>query len=59
MILLCRFKDLVLLKNKLYTSGIITNFNLSVIVKQERKSGPKRPRKGRKSDEHNYDFKLS
>ena len=42
-----------------YTAGIMTNLHSSVIVKQERKSGPMRPKKGRNSDEHNYDFKLS
>ena len=37
----------------------MTNANISVIFIAERESGPVSPQKGRKSDEHNYDFKLS
>lgn len=43
-----------------YTAGIMTNPDVSDIFNAERRSGPIRsPRKGRNSDEHNYDFKLS
>lgn len=37
----------------------MTNPNISAILNAERKSGPMSPKKGRNSDEHNYDFKLS
>lgn len=42
-----------------YTVSIMTMERYSDIVRSERKSGPKCPRKGRDSDEHNYDFCLS
>lgn len=52
-------KMLMLIFN-FYTAGIMTNPDVSDIFNAERKSGPIRsPRKGRNSDEHNYDFKLS